>query len=78
MMQTNTNTDTIRHKLVAALTEYDRKQSARRGYNPHALALYFEALDEAVSQYDSGATIEHALRCWFNDRVLDACLRAVR
>lgn len=75
---TNMNTDIIRHKLVTALTEYDRKQSTRHGYNHHALALYFEALDEAMSQYDNGATIEHALRCWFNDRVLDACLKAVR
>lgn len=71
-------TDTVRQKLVNALTDYDRKQSTKRGYNPHALALYFEALDECMSQYENGATIEHALSCRFNDRVLAACLKAVR
>ena len=67
-----------KQKLVKALTEYDRKQSTRRGYNHHALALYFEALDEAMAQVEKGRSIQAALRSVFNDRVLDICLRAVQ
>lgn len=68
----------IRVKLVSALTEYDRKQSTKRGYNPHALALYFQALDDAMDQYRHGATIESALRYSFNDRVLTVCLKVLK
>lgn len=69
---------TTKDKLIAALTEYDRKQSTRRGHNPHALALYFEALDEALTQVEKGRSIQTALQGVFNDRVLDVCLRAIQ
>ena len=68
----------MRQKLINALTDYDRKQSTRRGYNHHALALYFEALDEAMIEVDRGQSVEVALRNYFNDRVLEVCLKAVR
>ena len=32
--------------LVMALTEYDRKQSTKKHYNPYALGIYFQALNE--------------------------------
>jgi hypothetical protein len=54
------NTETVimntKQRIVAALTEYDRKQSTRRGYNPHALALYLEALDSAETEVQRGRT----------------------
>lgn len=74
---TNLTPNAIKQLLVNALTEYDRKQSTRRDYNPHALALYFQALDDAMEQYNHGATIESALRYSFNDRVLAACLKGL-
>jgi hypothetical protein len=67
----------MRQKLVNALTDYDRKQSTRRGYNPHALALYFEALDDALAQAEKGKPINTALESMFNDRVLSVCLKAI-
>jgi hypothetical protein len=65
-----------KQRIIAALTEYDRKQSTRRGYNPHALAQYFEALDSAETEVQRGRMWEMALQGAFNDRVLDVCLRA--
>jgi hypothetical protein len=67
----------MKQKLVNALTDYDRRQSTRRGYNPHALALYFEALDDVMVAVEQGVDIRKALADSFNDRVLDACLRAI-
>lgn len=32
---------TFHDQLIGALTEFDRKQSGKRGHNPHALAIYF-------------------------------------
>jgi hypothetical protein len=66
-----------KQKLVNALTEYDRKQSTRRGYNHHALALYFQALDEAEAAVTKGKEWKIALQGVFNDRVLDVCLKAI-
>jgi len=66
-----------KQKLIHALTEYDRKQSMRRGYNPHALAIYFGALDEAENAVNRGQSWWLALTERFNDRVLDVCLKAV-
>jgi hypothetical protein len=74
---TTTEITTMKQKLVNALTDYDRKQSTRRSYNPHALALYFEALDDAMAAVERGCNIRKALADSFNDRVLDACLRAI-
>lgn len=31
--------------LIHAVTEFDKKQSARKGYNPYALAQYMFAID---------------------------------
>ena len=67
-----------KQKLVNALTEYDRRQSARRGYNHHALALYLAALDEAEDRVNRGQSWWLALSESFNDRLLDVCLRAIQ
>lgn len=67
----------IKDKLIHALTEYDRKQSKRRAYNPHALGIYFNRLDEVCADIDRGASVRQALLNGFNDRLLDVCLKAV-
>ena len=39
-------------RLIHALTDLDRRESRRAGYNPHALGLYFQAAEgvtDAVS-----------------------------
>lgn len=67
----------IKDKLIHAATEYDRKQSARRGYNPSALAQYFAAIDETMSAVEKGVSIDHALENHFNDRLLTVLQKAV-
>jgi len=51
------------------LTQWDIKQSTRRGYNPNALFIYLrqaERIAEAVAQ---GITISDAIDKHFNDRL---------
>jgi hypothetical protein len=67
----------MKDKLIHALTQYDIKQSTRRGYNHYALAQYFAAVDEAMELVAAGKPVDVALRAVFSDRVLDVCLKAV-
>lgn len=68
---------TIKDKLIHAVTQYDRKQSTKRGYNPHALGIYFEWIDEVCADIERGAPIRESVMAGFNDRLLDVCLRAL-
>ena len=70
-------TDT-KDKLISAATEYDRKQSTKRSYNPYALSQYFAAIDEVILEVDRGVSVETALAHHFNDRLLATLQRAVR
>ena len=67
----------LQGKLITAVTEYDRKQSSKRGYNPHALGQYLAAIDEALGLVSKGKSIEYALSATFTDRLLNICLRAI-
>ena len=44
-----------RDALVMAVTEYDRKQSVKRGYNRYDLPQYFMRIDEIMADIDSGS-----------------------
>lgn len=68
----------VRAVLVHALTEYDRKQSRKRGYNPHALGIYFQRLDDICADIDAGADVRAAIVAGFSDRLVDSCLRALK
>lgn len=68
---------TIKDKLVFALTTFDRKQSARKGWNPYALGQYFARIDEVCQEIDNGKTPRQALLAGFSDRVLDVCLLSI-
>ncbi len=77
---------TAHERLIHALIAYDEKQSTKRGYNPHALPLYFEALenaenDAAILNSDTpfawSARMEVALKKFFCDRVLAVVLKAL-
>lgn len=74
---TNTNTEQLKQRLVNALTDYDRRQSTKRHYNHHALALYFQAVDDVMEAVEQGVDIRTALAGSFNDHVLDTCLKAI-
>ena len=67
----------VRDRVVHALTAYDRKQSTRRGYNMHALSLYFMALDNAAELVSKGQTWPTALSEVFEGPVLKATLKAL-
>lgn len=57
-------------QLAHHVTQYDIKQSARRHYNPHALALYLRAADRAAAMVADGTPLADALAACFNDRLL--------
>lgn len=71
-------TELHRTKLLHAVTEYDRKQSTKKGYNIYALAHYLMAVDRARdAMVDEGLDLRAALISCFNGRLLDVCLKAV-
>lgn len=64
-------------RLMNALTEYDRKQSTKRGYNRYALGQYCAAMQEVRIAVESGDTLRQALCANFCGRLLDVLLRSV-
>lgn len=66
----------LHDKLVNAITEYDRKESRKRYYNPHALALSLGRLRDVEEDIRRGASIRNALIAGFCGRMLDALLKA--
>ena len=76
------NTDTtdrraLERRLLSAVSAYDRRREGRRGHNPYALPLYLQGVDDVMDLMSKGATLRAALEEVFNDRLLDACLKAV-
>lgn len=63
-------------KLVHAATEYDRKQSKKRGYNIYALAHYMGRIQDIEKDIAAGRPLRQALLAGFTGRLLDALLKA--
>lgn len=70
--------EALRIKLISAITTYDKKQSKKTSYNPHALALYIAGIDEVVELKNKGISIEKAISDIFSDQLADACLKAIK
>ena len=70
------NTEQIRARLVHGATEYDRKQSAKRGWNPYALGIYLQRIDDIMVDIERGADPRSAIVAGFTDRLLDVMLKA--
>ena len=68
---------TIHSALVHAVTEYDRKQSTRQGYNHYALGQYLMRIDDVEKDIAEGTPIRAALLNGFSGRLLDHLLKAV-
>ncbi len=68
---------TMRDKLVHAVTEWDRKQSTKRHYNPYGLGIMLERVDEVAYAIESGRDARIEIIAGFNDRLLDHVLRSV-
>lgn len=66
----------LRDKLIHAVTEWDRRQASKVGYNPHALGIYFQAIDAIMESIDGGVEPRAAIEAGFNDRLRDHCQRA--
>lgn len=66
----------IRHKLSHTVTEYDRKQSRKRGYNIYAISHYLGAVQEIETDIDNGADLRAAIIAHFNGRLCDVVLKA--
>lgn len=73
----------LHFKLVSAVTDYDRKQSARYAskgpgfYNIYALSHYLGAVQEAENKIAQGVPVRKALTQHFTGRLLDVVLKAV-
>lgn len=68
----------IHDSLVHAVTEYDRKESTKRGYNRYALPQYIGRIQEIDEDLKNGADLRSALVAAFcGKRLLDSCLKAV-
>lgn len=64
-------------KLIHAVTEYDRKQSRKPGYNRYALPQYLERVDLICKDINAGADASHAIKAGFSGRLADACLKSL-
>ena len=71
------NTEEIRPRLISAATAYDEKQSKKKFYNPHAIGIYFKAVDGVISDIKKGFTPRQALMRRFCDRLLSHMLKAI-
>lgn len=66
----------IRFKIVHALTEHDRKQSTKKGYNPYALGIYLDAVHHIDDCVKRGISLEDAICDAFCGRLLTLVLKA--
>ncbi len=62
-------------RLLHVLTEYDRKQSTRRGYNIYALAHYMAALARIREDLAGGIETRRAITSHFCGQLANLCLR---
>ena len=67
----------LRHRLTHAVTEHDRRQQKRKGYNMYALAHYLGACQSAITEIEAGTPIRTAVVGHFCGRLLDVVLKAV-
>ena len=65
----------INDKMVHAVTEWDRKQITKRGYNPYALGIYLQRVDEVSKDIEKGTDPRKAIAAGFSDRLVDFILK---
>jgi hypothetical protein len=67
----------LRSRLVNAVTEYDRKQEGKRGYNRYAIGHYLGAVDRVMEEVGKGYSVRSAINNNFTGRLADYLLRSV-
>ena len=63
------HTMNLHSQLDHYLTQWDIKQSTKRGYNTFALGIYLERAADLASDVAQGATISDAIDVHFCDRI---------
>lgn len=63
--------------LDQALVRWDRLQSSKRHYNPHALAIYLQRADDVIDAVAKGSTLRVEIERGFSDRLRDFLLKNV-
>ena len=66
---------TLHDKLLHAVTEYDRRQAGKPGYNIWALPMMVKRVQEVTADVDRGAPVRAAILAGFLGRCLDRCLK---
>lgn len=66
----------LHHKMIHAVTEYDRKESTKRGYNPYALPQYMQRVQEISADIGKGADPREAITTGFTGRLVNHVLKA--
>lgn len=64
--------------LKTAATKYDQKQMRGNRWNPNALHIYLERLEEIEKDVSNGADLRDAICAGFTGSLLNAMLRAVK
>lgn len=69
------NPPDFKSRLLSVLTDYDRRQSARAGYNPRALGIYFARADDICADIAAGTEPRAAICAGLSGRLLDFVLK---
>lgn len=68
-MSQTINADLLHIRLDSAVTQWDARQSKKRGYNPFALGIYLERVESVVKLVRQGMPVPDAIDRNFNDRL---------
>jgi hypothetical protein len=68
----------LRDLLAHVVTEYDRKQEGKRGYNMYALPQYLNGVSDVMEEVGKGYSVRSAITNTFTGRLADVLLRAVK
>ncbi len=63
------NADLLHIRLDSAVTQWDIRQSKKRGYNPFALGMYLARVEDVVKLVRQGMPVPDAIDRNFNDRL---------
>jgi len=66
-----------RLKMVNAVTEFDRKQSTKKGYSPYALAQYFQAIERIAEDMANGFCVLDAIERNFIGRLAEIVKKTI-
>ena len=68
---------TDKSKLIHAATQYDIRQSKKQNYNHYALAQYFAAIDQVMSEVKGGINIIASIEDNFNKPLSTILIKAL-